>query len=91
MSAAEKKTRSVTAHVPVELADRFDKAVGRLERSKNWILRQALTDWLDMEEERSRLTMEALADVDAGLVIDHKSVQDWALSLSSESPLPVPK
>lgn len=88
--AATGKTRSVTAHVPVELAKRVDEIAERLERSKNWIVKQALCDWLDQEEERSRLTREALADVDAGSVIDHQSVQDWAESLSTDTPLPVP-
>jgi predicted transcriptional regulator len=46
---------------------------------------------LDQEEERSRLTREALADVDAGRVVDHQAVQAWAESLSTESPLPVPR
>ena len=31
--------------------------------------------WIDMEEERKRLTMEALADVDTGRVIEHQAVQ----------------
>lgn len=88
--AATGKTRSVTAHVPVELAKRVDEIAERLERSKNWIVKQALCDWLDQEEERSRLTREALADVDAGSVIDHQSVQAWAESLSTDTPLPVP-
>jgi predicted transcriptional regulator len=58
------KTRSVTAHVPVELAERVDEVAERLERSKNWIVKQALSAWLD-QEERSRLTREALLGVDA--------------------------
>lgn len=85
------KTRSVTAHVPEDMAARVDAAVDRLERSKNWIVKQALADWLDQEEERSRLTREALADVDAGRVIDHQTVQAWAESLATDSPQPVPR
>ncbi|MBV7545794.1 ribbon-helix-helix domain-containing protein [Pseudomonas sp. PDM26] len=85
------KTRSVTAHVPVDLAERVDQLAERLDRSRNWIVKQALSAWLDQEEERSRLTREALADVDAGRVIDHQAVQAWAESLSTESPLPVPR
>ncbi len=88
---AATKTRSVTAHVPVDLAERVDEIAERLERSKNWIVKQALSAWLDQEEERSRLTREALADVDAGRVIDHQAVQAWAESLSTDSPLPVPR
>lgn len=85
------KTRSVTAHVPVDLAERVDQLAERLDRSKNWIVKQALSAWLDQEEERSRLTREALADVDAGRVIDHQAVQAWAESLGTDAPLPVPR
>lgn len=88
--SATAKTRSVTAHVPVELAERVDEIAERLERSKNWIVKQALSAWIDQEEERSRLTREALADVDAGHVIDHQAVQAWAESLGTDTPLPVP-
>ena len=85
------KTRSVTAHVPVDLAERVDQLAERLDRSRNWIVKQALSAWLDQEEERSRLTREALADVDAGRVIDHQAVQAWAESLGTDAPLPVPR
>ena len=89
--SATGNTRSVTAHVPVDLADRIDEIATRLERSKNWIVRQALADWLYQEEERNRLTREALADVDAGHVIDHQAISDWADSLGTDSPLPAPR
>ncbi|WP_338580978.1 ribbon-helix-helix domain-containing protein [Pseudomonas sp. MAG733B] len=85
------KTRSVTAHVPVDLAEKIDEIAERLERSKNWIVKQALSAWIDQEEERNRLTREALADVDAGRVIDHQAVQAWADSLGTDSPLPEPR
>ncbi|MFA5679598.1 MAG: ribbon-helix-helix domain-containing protein [Pseudomonas sp.] len=88
--ATPAKTRSVTAHVPVDLAIRVDEIAERLERSKNWIVKQALSAWLDQEEERSRLTREALSDVDTGCVIDHQAVQAWADSLSTDTPVPVP-
>ncbi|MGX8849409.1 CopG family ribbon-helix-helix protein, partial [Pseudomonas aeruginosa] len=73
------------------LAERVDAIAERLERSKNWIVRQALSAWIDQEDERSRLTREALDDVDAGRVVDHQAVQAWAESLGTDSPLPVPR
>ena len=85
------ETRVVTAHVPLPLAEKIDELALRLERSKGWIVKQALSAWVDQEEERSRLTLEALADVDTGRVIDHQSVQAWADSLDTDRPLPVPK
>jgi len=72
------------------LADKIDDLAQRLEQSKAWIVKQALTAWIELEEERRRLTLEALADVDAGNVIDHQAIQAWADSLDTDSSLPIP-
>lgn len=85
------ETRVITAHVPVQLAERVDQLAAHLGRSKDWIVKQALSAWIDQEEERARLTRSALADVDAGHVIDHQAVQVWADSLGTDTPLPVPR
>jgi predicted transcriptional regulator len=79
-------TRTFTAHVPDDLADKVDRIAERRERSRGWVIKQALAAWVADEEERHRLTQEALADVDAGRVTDHARVQDWAARLSAESP-----
>lgn len=84
-------TRVITAHVPIQLAEKVDQLAQKLERSRGWIIKQALSAWVDQEEERRKLTLEALADVDEGNVIDHQSVQAWADSLDSDKPLPVPR
>jgi len=88
---AQTETKELTAHVPIPLAEKVDEMAARLERSRDWIMKQALSAWIDQEEERSRLTSQALADVDAGRVIDHQAVQAWADSLSTDTPLPVPR
>ncbi len=85
------KTRVITAHVPIPLAKKVDEIASHLERSRGWIMKQALSAWVEQEEERSRLTQEALADVDAGRIIEHRAVSAWAESLSTDSPLPVPR
>jgi predicted transcriptional regulator len=85
------ETKVLTAHVPLELAQKVDEVAARLERSRGWIVKQALTAWIDQEDERRRLTLEALADVDAGRVITHQAVQAWAESLESDNPLPLPR
>jgi len=84
-------TKVLTAHVPLPLAEKVDQWAARLERSRGWIVKQALAAWIDQEEERSRLIHEALADVDAGRVIDHQAVQAWADSLGTDQPLPLPR
>jgi predicted transcriptional regulator len=84
------ETRVLTTHVPLPLAEKVDLLAARLERSRGWIVKQALTAWIDQVEERRRLTLEAIAEIDAGQVIDHRTVQAWADSLGSDTPLPVP-
>ena len=84
-------TKVITAHVPLPMADKVDQMAARLERSRGWVIKQALSAWLAQEEERNRLTLEALADVTSGQVIDHQAVQAWADSLSTDNPLPVPR
>ena len=84
-------TRVLTAHVPLPLAEKVDMMATRLERSRGWIMKQALAAWISQEEERNRLTQEALADVDAGEVIEHQTVQAWADSLGTNNPLPPPR
>ena len=84
-------TRVLTAHVPVPLAEQVDVVAERLERSRGWVVKQALASWIAQEDERDRLTHMALADVDAGRVIDHETVLAWADSLGSDQELPVPR
>lgn len=88
---AHVETKVLTAHVPLPLADKVEQMAARLERSRGWIVKQALSAWIDQEEERHRLTCEALADVDAGRLASHSDVLAWANSLDTESPLPVPR
>lgn len=84
------ETRVFTAHVPIPLAEKIDQMADRLERSRGWIMKQALSSWIEQQEERNRLTQEALADVDAHRVIDHQAILAWADSIGSEQALSLP-
>ena len=42
-------------------------------------------------ERRRRLTLEGLADVDAGRLIDDEAMQAWADSLGTDRELPIPQ
>lgn len=66
--------RVVTAKLPEELASRMDEIAGRIDRSKSWIVREAVSEWLAEEQRRYELTLEGLADVDAGRTIPHEDV-----------------
>lgn len=83
-------TRVLTAHVPLPLAEKVDDIAARLDRSRGWVMKQALAAWVEREEEQHRLTLEGLSDVDAGRLVDHDAVTAWADSLSTDRPLPAP-
>ena len=85
------ETKVFTAHVPLPLAEKVDLLATRLERSRGWVVKQALSAWIGQEEERHRMTLEALDDVHTGQVIDHQAVQAWAASLGTDKPLPLPR
>lgn len=84
------RTRVMTAHIPLDLAAKVDAAASRIERSRGWVVKQALVAWVNQEDERHRMTLEALADVDAGRIISDAAMETWADSLSSDTPLPRP-
>lgn len=83
-------TRVLTAHVPLDLAEKVDAAAERLDRPRAWIVKQALAAWLDREERRHQMILEGLADIDAGRTVDHEAVRAWAASLGTANPKPLP-
>ena len=89
MTSAE--TRVMTAQVPVPLAEQVDQLAAKLERSRGWVLRQALAAYVDREAERWRLTTEAMADVDGESGVSHEDVKAWAASLSTDKPGQLPE
>ena len=85
------QTRVVTAHIPVDLAERVDALAEKLERPRGWIVKKALAAWLDEQELQDRLTLQALEEARHGIGIDHADIVAWADSLGGPAPLPMPK
>jgi len=75
-------TRVVTTHLPTDLAERLDDLAARLDRPKGWVVKEAIASYLALEDKRHRLTLEALADVDAGRTLEHAEVEAWAAGLA---------
>jgi predicted transcriptional regulator len=85
------KTRTLTAQVPVELAQEVDAWSQLLERPRQWIIKKALVQFLAREAEKRRLIQEGLDDVSAGRTVTMEQARAWADSLGTENELPVPK
>lgn len=58
--------RVVTAKLPDELVSEMDEVAERIDRTKSWIVRQAVAEWLAEERRRYELTLEAMKSVDEG-------------------------
>jgi len=67
--------RVVTTHLPADLARRLDGLAERLDRPKGWIVKEPIASFIALEEKRHQLTLEALADVDAGRILDHAEIE----------------
>jgi predicted transcriptional regulator len=67
--------RVVTAKLPDDLVTQMDEVADRIDRSKSWIVRQAVTEWLAEERLRYELTLEALKSVDEGRTLTQEEIE----------------
>jgi predicted transcriptional regulator len=66
--------------MPDDLMRRLDAAAERLRRSKGWLINDAVREYLEREDKRLRRleeTKEALAELDAGELVDGDQVLAW--------------
>lgn len=74
------------ATIPLPLSEKVDQMAQRLDRSRGWIVKQALSDWIAQQETLDALTLEGLAEVDAGRLVAQADMEAWAASLGSDAP-----
>jgi predicted transcriptional regulator len=67
--------RVVTAKLPDDLVSEMDEVAERIDRSKSWIVRQAVAEWLAEEQRRYELTLEALKSVDEGRTLTQEEIE----------------
>lgn len=75
--------RVLTAHVPEALAQEVDRLAERLDRPRGWLVKEALARYVDLERARHELTLEGLADVEAGRLVEHSEIEAWAATLAA--------
>jgi predicted transcriptional regulator len=77
-----------------DLDESLKAASERHHRSKNWLINQAVREFLqrdDLDRQRWKDTVEALESARQGKVVDGDSVHIWLESWGSEGELPPPK
>jgi predicted transcriptional regulator len=76
-----------SVRMPDDLMRRLDAAAERLRRSKGWLINDAVREYLEREDKRLRRleeTKEALAELDAGEVVDGDEVLAWLESWGTD-------
>lgn len=79
------ETKVLTAHVPLILSEQVDLFAQRLDRSRGWILKQALTAWVTEEQERYQLTLQAMQEVEQGQTVPHSEVKQWLEKINASN------
>jgi predicted transcriptional regulator len=77
-----------------DLAGRVEALAAKLQRSKSWIINEAVRDYLERAEseaQRWRDTLKAFDSIKAGKLVDGDAVDKWIASWGSDDELPPPR
>lgn len=77
LTMAADKTRVITAHVPEDLANKVDEIAEKMDRSKAWIVKQALSNYVAEEQAKYEMTLEAMRSVEEGRFVRHEDILKW--------------
>ncbi|APG17137.1 ribbon-helix-helix protein, CopG family [Kosakonia radicincitans] len=83
-------TKVLTAHVPIELADKVDLLAESSERSRGWIIKRALAEYIERAELRQAMIQQGLDAVERGETVSHAEAATWLKSLGTVNPMPLP-
>ncbi|PKM16582.1 MAG: transcriptional regulator [Gammaproteobacteria bacterium HGW-Gammaproteobacteria-2] len=83
-----------TVRLQPELEEHLDALASRLQRSKSWLINQALSEYIErqtLEQSRWQETLKAMEAVAQGKVVSGEAVHTWLQSWGSPNELPPPK
>lgn len=75
-------TKLLTAEVAARLVDEVEQLARRLDRSPDWVVEQALGAFVDREARHHAMTLEGMADVDAGRLVTQAEMEAWVDGLN---------
>jgi len=83
-----------SVRMPDELCQRLDNLGEQEQRSRGWLIKDAVSEYLERKERKARMlkeTREAMKDVEAGRLLDGGEVMAWVESWGSDNELEPPK
>ena len=83
-----------TVRLQAEVEQHLEAIATRLNRSKGWVINQALSEYIDKQElelERWKQTLAAMESAVQGKVVDADEVHDWLNSWGSDNERGAPR
>ena len=83
-----------TVRLQPDIQTGLDAMAEKMQRSKSWLINQALKEFIDrqeLEQMRWKETLQAMESVAQGNVVSGSSVHDWLRSWGTDKELSPPK
>lgn len=83
-----------TVRLQPEVEESLNVMAGKLQRSKSWLINQALREFIErqaLEQSRWQETLKAMESVAQGKVVSGEAVHTWLQSWGSSNELQPPK
>ena len=77
-----------------DLVDKLDRIANKLDRSKAWIINDALRKYIEAEERKQQMleeTIEAIADIEASRIVSGEEVMQWLETWGSDKEIDPPQ
>ena len=77
-----------TVRFQADIEQQLEAIANRLQRSKGWVINQALSEYIDKqqrEQDRWQQTLDAMASAAQGKVVDASEVHSWLNSWGTEN------
>jgi predicted transcriptional regulator len=85
------KSVPVSVRLPPELNETVTAIATALDRSKSWVIEQAVKDYVALQAWQLAAIDEGIGDADAGRVVAHDDVVAWIKSWDGPDELPTPE
>jgi predicted transcriptional regulator len=85
------KISPISVRLDAGLNDRVTAIAAALDRSKSWVIEQAVADFVAVQEWQLAAIDVGITAADAGQVVAHDEVVAWVRSWGKADELPIPK
>jgi predicted transcriptional regulator len=85
------KTQPLSIRLEPALSDQVSAIASAMDRSKSWVIEQALKDYVAVQQWQLAAIDEGIRAADAGAMVSHDAVENWVGSWGQADELPPPK